>query len=164
MPSQPSQHLARPPQALPPEHGWTGEGSPAGGTTPSPTTTAARGQPAATPPRHLCRGGRRRSDAAPGEQRRRRRAGAESVGCAGVRERCAAQPVTFHFDNLITHLQLATEKGEKCIRRLKEVPFFPNFRASQLPEGMARERGGEKKKGSSLAPKELLSPRRESYF
>lgn len=65
-------------------------------------------------PQHLCRRDELRSGARKsrggGEREKERKRGLR----ARVREGCAAQTVTFHFDNLITRLQLATEKGEKC--------------------------------------------------
>lgn len=85
-----------------------------------------------------------RSGTAEGQHRRRRGEGEKRGLRAEVRDWCTAQTTTFHFDNLITQLQLATEKRTE-IQRLKEIPFFPNFKG--FP---ATWRGGYRKKGEKI--------------
>lgn len=59
------------------------------------------------------------------QQRRRREGQGEKRSLrAQVQDRCTAQTATFHFDNLITQLQLATEKKKDRNTVFKRDPFL----------------------------------------
>lgn len=71
----------------------------------------------------------------------------------------------FHFDNLITQLQLGIENRTE-IQCLKEISFFPNFKGFAATWGGGYRKKDEKKKKKKAHhwhPRSLKA-QRESYF
>lgn len=98
------------------------------------------------------------------QQSRRREGEGEKRGLgAEVRDWCTAQTATFHFDNLIIQLQLATEKRTE-IQCLKEIPFFPNFKGFPATWGGGYRKKAKKKKAHHWHPRSLKAQRERVIF